>query len=576
MKSILLCTLNAKYIHTSLALRYLQSFGRQDTDLQIELKEFSINELLPDIMAAIYALRPDILCFSCYIWNIRAILELCHDYKKVSPATVLILGGPEVTYDAAQVLAENPAIDYIVRGEGEVTFKELLLALDQNQAVQFIKGISYRTGTELYHHPDRALIEDLDIIPFPYPLNLQDFKDKIIYYESSRGCPFNCAYCLSSTQRGVRYFSMGRVKRDLSILLAQEVREVKFVDRTFNCHEARAMEIMRFLIEQKAISKFHFELDAGLISDEMMSFLKTVPADKFNFEIGIQSTYLPALQAVQRNSRWDRISRNIQLLKSYNNIHVHLDLIAGLPYESYDEFAESFNNVYALHPDVLQLGFLKLLKGSRMREQASEYEYIFQEQAPYQVLSNQYISYAQMIKLQRIEQILEKYHNSGDMPQSIAYMVSSVYDNDAFAFFEDLAAYWETNNFFAIGHKKDRLYSYLMDFIRKQHITQAEVVNDLLKYDFLMKNRSDTLPVGLWSHNPANVKEEIYGYIKDTDFLNKHFGSVHQKSPREIRKNLHLEYFYWDPDTKLLNNETVMIMFVYDPLKKLAYKTIRL
>ncbi len=576
MKSILLTTLNAKYIHSSLALRYLQAFSRQDTLLQIDLKEFSINEVLADIMAQIYSQQPDILCFSCYIWNIRSILEICRDYKKVSPETIIILGGPEVSYDADKVLRENPVLDFIVRGEGEASFKELLLALDNESSYQFLQGISYRSHKEICHNPDRPLICDLDIVPFPYPMNLEDFKDKIVYYESSRGCPFNCSYCLSSTQRGVRYFSMERVKQDLNILLTQEVREIKFVDRTFNCNEGRAIEIMSFLIDQEAASKFHFELDVSLISDEMLNFLATVPANRFNFEIGIQSTFPAALQAVQRSYNWEKQSRNIQILKSFNNIHLHLDLIAGLPYEGYSEFAHSFNDVYSLEPDVLQLGFLKLLKGSRMRELASEHGLIYQEEAPYQLLANQYISYSQMITLKQIEEILDKYHNSGDMRLSLAYIVSSVYDNDAFAFFEDFASYWKSENLFQVGHKKDRLYSFLLAFISREHVRHADIVNDLLKYDFLMRNRSDLLPAGLWTYNPEGIKEEIYSFIKDETFNKEHLGRHKFSSPREIRKNLHLEYFRWDPDKQLLSDKFFRIMFVYDPVKKHAYKTIPL
>lgn len=379
MLSVLLSTLNAKYIHSSLALRYLRAYCQCDSGLVINIKEFSINEFVPDIMAKIFYQKPDVLCFACYIWNIRMILDICRDYKKVSPQTIIVLGGPEVSYDAQDVLQANPEIDYIVRGEGEASCQELLLALKNKQSVKAIQGITYRCSGEICQNEDRPLIDDLDTIPFPYPVNLEEFRDKIIYYESSRGCPFNCSYCLSSTRRGIRFFSMDRVKHDLSIMLEQQVREVKFVDRTFNCHEGRALEIMRFIIETGSVSKFHFELEASLISDEMLEFLQTVPADKFNFEIGIQSTCPAALDEVRRKSDWPGISNNIKRLRSYDNIHLHLDLIAGLPYESYNEFAQSFNDVYALQPDVLQLGFLKLLKGSDIRKTATRHNYIYQE-----------------------------------------------------------------------------------------------------------------------------------------------------------------------------------------------------
>lgn len=576
MKSILLSTLNAKYIHTSLALLYLRAFCGQDSLLSIRIKEFSINEFGPDIMAQLFLQQPDVLCFSCYIWNTRFILDICRDYKKVSPHTIIILGGPEVSYDAQTILQENAAIDFIVRGEGEVTFRELLLALNEEQSVQVISGITYRLEGDIFHNEDRPLITDLDMIPFPYPMNLEEFQDKIIYYESSRGCPFNCSYCLSSTQRGIRYFSMERVKRDLSILMAQEVREIKFVDRTFNCHEKRAMEIMQFILDKGSSSKFHFELEASLISDEMLDFLKTIPADKFNFEIGIQSTNPATLEAVRRKSDWSRLCNSIKLMRSYNNIHLHLDLIAGLPFESYQEFAHSFNDAYALKPDVLQLGFLKLLKGSDMRFFAAQHNYIYQQQAPYQVLSNQYLDYSELIKLKDIEDLLEKYHNSGDMQQSIAYIVASVYYDDAFAFFEDFTDYWREQGLFDMGHKKDRLYSFLMCFIAERYGNHRDAVNDLLKYDYFMRNRSDLLPAQLRSDNPEGVNQEIYKCIQDPDFLRENLIEFASKSPREIRKNLHLEYLLWDDTRAVFQERPRPLLFVYDPVKRKAYKTVHL
>lgn len=576
MLSVLLSTLNAKYIHSSLALRYLQTYCQSDSGLAINIKEFSINEFVPDIMAKIFFLQPEVLCFACYIWNIRMILDICQDYKKVSPHTKIILGGPEVSYDAQNTLQANPAIDIIVRGEGEATYRELLLALKNEQSVKAIQGITYRCNGEIYQNEDRPLIADLDTIPFPYPVNLEKFRDKIIYYESSRGCPFNCSYCLSSTQRGIRFFSMQRVKQDLSILLNKQVREVKFVDRTFNCHEGRALEIMRFIIEQGSVSKFHFELEASLISDEMLGFLQTVPADMFNFEIGIQSTCTAALDEVRRKSNWPKISNNIRCLRSYDNIHLHLDLIAGLPYESYNEFAQSFNDVYALQPDVLQLGFLKLLKGADIRELASQHNYVYQEQAPYQVMANNYLDYSQLLNLKDIEDLLEKYHNSGDMKQSIAYIVASVYYNDAFAFFEDLAVYWREHGLFDIAHKKDRLYGFLMLFINEWHSSHRDIVNDLLKYDYFMSNRSDLLPGQLWSYNPEGVNQEIYKCIKDSDFLHQHLNEFAAKSPREIRKNLHLEYLRWDAEQAKLLERPQPVLFIYDPVNRHAYKTVPL
>jgi radical SAM superfamily enzyme YgiQ (UPF0313 family) len=575
LKSILLSTLNAKYIHSSLALHYLRAYCQEHSSLRMNIREFTINEALADIMAAIYLEQPEVLCFSCYIWNIRPILEITADYKKLSPRTIIILGGPEVSYDAQTLLQANPSIDFIVRGEGEVSLQELLLALEEDLDVGQVQGISYRQGEKVYHNSDRPLIHDLDSIPFPYPLDLADFRDKIVYYESSRGCPYNCSYCLSSTQQGVRFFPMERVKQDLKVLSTQELREIKFVDRTFNCHEERALEIMRWVIELDTVTQFHFEMEASLLSARMLDFLQTVPAGKFNLEIGIQSTYPPALQAVQRKSDWEKASENITRLKSGHNVHLHLDLIAGLPLETYRDFTRSFNDVYGLQADVLQLGFLKLLKGSAMRDAAPEYGYIYQEQPPYQVLANHYIDYAGMIKLKQIEELLDKYHNSAEFVQSIAYIIRSVFDNDAFGFFEDFARCWQIQGLFDLGHTKESYYKFIIEFIQTHHPDQAEIINDLLKYDYIMNHRT-RLPDCLWSYNPSDVNQEIYGYIKDDHFRKLHLADKVAQSPREIRKNMHLEYFRYDPETALYSQKLLKMIFVYDPVKKRVARKIRL
>ncbi len=571
MNSILLSTLNAKYIHSSLALLYLQAYCRVHGGLSLEIKEFTINESMLDIMTAIHLQNPQVLCFSCYIWNIRPILELIADYKKVAPRTIIILGGPEVSYDAAQQLSDHPAVDYIVRGEGEETLRELLLALINEQSVSQIEGISYRCNDEIIQNPDRPLIDELDSIPFPYPADMQYFQDKIVYYETSRGCPYHCSYCLSSTQHGVRFFSLPRVKEDLAFLARQGVREIKLVDRTFNCHEERAIEIMRCIIELETRTQFHFEIEASTLSERMMDFLATIPAGKFNLEIGIQSTFEPALQAISRKSQWSKAREKIARLTSYQNFHIHLDLIAGLPLETYLDFANSFNDVYQLQPDVLQLGFLKMLKGAAIRKMAGEYGYQFQTLPPYRVLTNQYMNYAEMIKLQQIEDLLEKYHNSNDMTKSITYTISKIYANEAFQFFEKLAACWQSRDLFAKGHKKEQYYQYLLEFVRDYHGEHLEILNELLKYDYLINNRH-RLPPCLTSFNPDHVNQELYDFIKDEEFRACYLVDRREQSNREIRKNMHLEYFRYDPQTAEYQPDLIKIIFIYDPIRK---KTVR-
>ncbi|MEN6350586.1 MAG: B12-binding domain-containing radical SAM protein [Syntrophomonas sp.] len=569
---VLLSTLNAKFIHSSLALAYLREFCQAEKR-DIELKEFTINQQNEDIMAAIFQIRPDILAFSAYIWNIKPILQICRDYKQVSPHTIIILGGPEVSYDSCTILEKNQWIDYIVRGEGEETLKELLEVLYQGKHPGEIMGISYRDNGMIFENPDRPLISALDKIPFPYRGRLDYYRDRIIYYESSRGCPFNCSYCLSSTIKGVRCFSLPRVKEDLAYLISKGIKEVKFVDRTFNFSEDRARQIMEFILQQEGTSKFHFEVAAEIVSDNFLSFLKQVPPGRFDFEIGVQSTHPDALKAVRRSSNWPRLASNIKALVALGNMHIHLDLIAGLPFEDYDSFAKSFNDVYVLGADVIQLGFLKLLKGSAIRGEGDEHDYVFQSQPPYQVMANRYLSYGQILILKQVEDLLSRYYNSGGMPRSLSYIVGIIYKGQAFKFYEEFAAYWQEQDYFAKAHKKEAEYGILMKFIASNFESHLPTINELLKLDFLCNNQNDNLPRGILSHNPDNISEILYSILKNHDFISEFLPELYKKSAREIRRQVHLEYFRYDHDTKQMNKSPLPVLFVYDPVQK---KTCRL
>jgi radical SAM superfamily enzyme YgiQ (UPF0313 family) len=572
---VLLCALNAKYIHSSLSLRYLSAYIKSGPEgLPVSIKEFSINESTQGIIAEIFRLQPDVLGFSCYIWNIKIILEICADFKQVSPHTIIVLGGPEVSYDAEQVLYDNPYIDYVVRGEGEKSLQELLLALHKGQTVANIRGISCRVGEEIHRNSERDLIAKLDEIPFPYLEKLDDLADRIVYYESSRGCPFRCSYCLSSTTKGIRYFSMDRVKSDLTFLLRHQVREIKFIDRTFNCDERRAREIMEFIIEHRSRVKFHFEMDAALLSEGMLDFLEKVPSGLFNLEIGVQSTYKPALEAVRRNFDWEKISGNIRRLRSFRNFHLHLDLIAGLPGEGYADFTQSFNMVYELQPDVLQLGFLKLLKGSDLRKESDRYDYVFQSNPPYQVLSTSCMKYEEIILLSCIEDILDKYYNSGNMRKTVAYIVKEIYAGKAMGFYEDFAAYWQFHCLFGIGHKKEVLYQYLQGFIIENYPDHSEISQALLKYDYLCFNHRHGLPEGLTSDNPVSSNDIINKFTRDENFVIQHLSEMSMKSPREIRKYLRVEYFNVDPRNLVKVKKAIPIMFIYKPLTQVKAKVI--
>ncbi|MDD4802773.1 MAG: DUF4080 domain-containing protein [Syntrophomonas sp.] len=564
-KSVLLCALNAKYIHSSLALRYLKAYIQARENINIGIKEFTINESIHDTMADIYRLQPDVLGFSCYIWNIKSILEICADFKKVSPHTIIILGGPEVSYDTEQLLQDNHCIDYVVRGEGEQTLCELLPAVLEGKKTDYIKGICYRDGKEVFQNPNRELIANLDDIPFPYQGNLDEMADRIIYYESSRGCPFRCSYCLSSISKGIRYFSLDRVKSDLKILLRHQVREIKFVDRTFNCDENRAREIMNYITQQSGNVKIHLEMDAALLSEGMLDFLAQVPPGIFNLEIGVQSTYEPALEAVRRNFNWNKLSSNIKRLKSFRNFHLHLDLIAGLPTETYSDFARSFNMVYGLEPDVLQLGFLKMLKGADIRNEAQQYNYTYQTNPPYQILSSNKITYDEILSLLSIEAILSKYFNSGIMSSTIAYIIKHIYSGNSFEFYEEFASYWRGNHLLGLGHKREVLYQYLQAFMSDCHPDHSAISLELLKYDYLCSNHRQDLPKGFISNNPDSSYDIINVFSRDKDFIALYLNAMSEKSPREVRKYLRADFFQVDPRSFSLPKAPIPILFAYNP-----------
>jgi len=531
-------------------------------------------------MAEIFRENPDILCFSCYIWNINSILDICRDYKKISPQTIIILGGPEVSYDSQRVLQRNIAVDYVIKGEGEAALRELLQSIYLNSSLENIKGITYRYSGNIHENPDRELINKLDMIPSPFKGDLGYYKNRLIYYETSRGCPNNCTYCLSSTIKGVRFFSLARVKDDLRYLIEKRVKKVKFVDRTFNCHEKRAREIMQFIIDQteknNASTTFHFEICADLLSEEMLLFLKQVPKGLFDFEIGVQSTMVEALEAVNRTFNWDKLSRNIKELRKGNNIHLHLDLIAGLPCEGYTQFADSFNDVYNLKPDVIQLGFLKLLKGSAIREQKDDHGYKFQTNPPYQVLKNKYLDYAELIKLVQIEDILDNYYNSGAVGNTVSYIIKNVHNGNAFCFYEELAEYWQNNSLFAIGHKKEARYSFLKNYIDYFYTSYSQKVNELLKYDYLLNNKSYNLPSGIESCNPENINDLLYSLLKNEGFINKYLAPISSYTRREIKKQVHLECFKYDPLDCNTITDDLAYLFVYNPVLKRAGKTIKI
>lgn len=558
---IVLTTLNAKFIHSSLALAYLKAYLESGFP-DIQIREYTINDLSSRIMADLFATRPDIICFSCYIWNINQIRDLAADLKKVLPGVIIIAGGPEVSYDADTFICQNPGIDFIIRGEGEEALGELLHCLELKQIPSDIAGLIYRHNDEIRENPDRPLLEYLDKIPFPYgEANIRDYHNKTIYYESSRGCPFNCSYCLSSTIRGVRFFSRERVFKDLGFLMEHEVPEVKFVDRTFNCNEKRCREIMKFILEHNVSTKFHFEIMASLLTDDMLAFLQHVPPGIFDFEIGIQSTNPQTLNSIKRHNDWEKEKHNILAIMAGNNIHVHLDLIAGLPYEDYERFKISFNDVYGLKPHVIQLGFLKLLKGSAIRRQSEYHGYIYQNKPPYQVLGNNYIKYDQLLMLGLIEDLIKRYYNTGIVANTLDYLIKHVYLGDAFDFWQEFALFLLKKNFFQSAHKRDREYNFLYDFVVHMADDKTEL-RELLKFDYLLNNQA-SLPIFFTRCAPQNINEYLYTYLKDEDFVKINMPVLSRNTPRERRRLVNMEYLYLDQNlTK--KAEPLAFIFIYD------------
>ncbi|ADI01871.1 B12-binding domain-containing radical SAM protein [Syntrophothermus lipocalidus] len=541
---VLLVALNAKFVHTNLAVRYLKSYCESDFP-DIVVREFTINEYLPDIMAEIYREKPDIIGFSCYIWNIEGVFRLTRDLKQVLPGCVVILGGPEVSFDSVDLLEAHPFIDGIVRGEGEETFLELLRSLD-NRGSGLVKGVTWREGNRVIYSEDRNPITRLDSIPFPYEKETENLNGRIVYYETSRGCPFNCSYCISSTTRGVRWFTLERVKEDLRKLLQIKPKEIKFVDRTFNANPKRMREIMDFLIQEAKETSCHFEIAADRLDQGTIEFLKSVPLGVFRFEIGVQSTNPEVLQAVNRPMNWELLESNVKSIRQQHNIFIHLDLIAGLPGETYHSVANSFNQVYRLCPDHLQLGFLKMLKGSAIRDKSYEHGYKFSFEPPYEVLQNAYITYGEMVRLKRIEDLVEKYYNSGDFAHSLRYMIKHGWKDDAFRFYEEFAGYWEDKRWHRVHHNKSSLYSMLMQFVSQRRPDLIRPVNELLKFDYLLNYHSQKLPDGLTRIELPGQKEFFDDFLRQENNRLRYFSTMQDVALGKLKRQLHLEVFTED------------------------------
>ncbi|MGD9570060.1 MAG: DUF4080 domain-containing protein [Sedimentibacter sp.] len=508
---ILLVTLDSKFIHANLAVRYLKKFCKdiECDELNIEIKEFTINQKQEYILGEIFYANADLICFSCYVWNIEYIKEIAYIIKEAKNKIKILCGGPETSFEIERFMKSEPYFDFIIFGEGELTFKEFLLEFKKSHAdFKAIKGLAYRDNNKITINQSREPIINLDSINYPYEEN-DNFEDKIIYYESSRGCPFCCSFCMSSIDKKMRTFSMDRVKKDLKLLLNTRARQIKFVDRTFNADYKRSMEIMDFIIENnKSNMKIHFEITADIINEEFLEYINKLPVNMFQFEIGVQSLNEKTLAEINRHMNIEKLNKVIGGIVSSNNVHIHLDLIAGLPYEDYDTFKKSFDGVHKLHAEKIQLGFLKVLKGTKIYEDKMKHEIKYRNTSPYEVICTKHITVDEILLLKNIEELVDKYYNEKYFEKSLHYILSNIFAESAFEFYEHFSLYWQQNDLYKMSHSRKRLYKILFDYIKYNNKMTDEFIC-YLRYDYVYNNQFEELPDYL-----NKQAEDKYKYIK--------------------------------------------------------------
>ena len=565
---ILITTLNSKFIHSALSVRYLTKSIEDIENIDAKMKEFTINMHIGDIVDEIYKGNYDIVAFSTYIWNYREIKEICRTLKKIIPNIKILLGGPEVSYNPEDEMEKYDYIDYIIFGEGEDTFIEFANKLSKNDFdMEDVDGLVFRDNENIIVNKDRELIKDLDVIPFPYEKDLRGLDNRIIYYESTRGCPFNCSYCLSSTIKGVRYFSLERVKKDLLFFLSKNVKQVKFVDRTFNIKKDHYFEIIKFLNENdNGITNFHFEITASLLDDEVIDYISKVRDGLYQLEIGVQTTNSETLIDINRMMQFEKIRRNLVKAVSLKNMHVHLDLIAGLPYEGYDRFLESFSDVYDLYPNKLQLGFLKVLKGSTMEKNSKKYEMIYNDEPPYEIYYSKFLNYDEMIKLKGIENLLDLYYNSHYFENGLKYIIKKSFKTSS-NFYQSFYEYWENLGLFNFKYSKVEQYRILMNFY-KTIDKDDNNLKEVLKYDFIL-NKNKKIDELFERIKPNNFKNMCHEFLKDENNIEMYLNDFRNKTAKSIIKYVHFEIFKFDVikyielDFSELEEKETVLLFDY-------------
>lgn len=567
---ILLAAVNAKYIHSNLAVYSLKAYAG---DPAVEIGEYTINQQKDDILMDIYKRRPDILCLSCYIWNLDYIEEIVTEIGKLRPDMPIWLGGPEVSYDAQEVLRRLPCVKGVMKGEGEKTFKEIcqiyrkeyeestgelsteteknpcgyqsenvdnLWKKSENVDKQLkgVMGITFRMEDAFIDTPWRPIM-DLSEVPFVYN-HMEDFEHKIIYYETSRGCPFSCSYCLSSVDKRLRFRDIELVKKELQFFLDHKVPQVKFVDRTFNCKHDHSIAIWKYIMEHdNGITNFHFEIAADILNEEELKLLEQMRPGLVQLEIGVQSTNPKTIKEIHRVMDFEKVSRIVRRIQDKGNVHEHLDLIAGLPYEDVKSFAHSFDDVYALKPEQLQLGFLKVLKGSFMQEHQEEYGIVHKAHPPYEVLYTKWISYEDVLRLKGIEEMVEVYYNSRQFTNTMEELEKE-YDS-SFSMYDRLAAYYEAHNYNAVQHKRSARYQILLDYVRQYHNEKEDMFREVLTYDYYLRENAKSRPEFAGESLVAkDVARAFYEKEEETHMYLSDYGKYDRN---QMRKMTHLEYF---------------------------------
>ena len=551
---ILLTAVNAKYIHSNLAVYELRAYAKEylkANHIDIEIKEYTINHQVDDILEGIYKAKPDVLCFSCYIWNIGYVEEVAEEFHKLCPNVPIWVGGPEVSYETETFLRSHPQMTGAILGEGEQTFLELCEAYANAGELADIAGLAYRDGEQIRFTGAREAL-DMSRIPFCYESEW-NFENRIIYYESSRGCPFRCSYCLSSVEKQLRFRDIELVKKELAFFIEKQVPQIKFVDRTFNCNHEHAMEIWRFIMEHdNGVTNFHFEVSADLLTEEEIALIGQMRPGLIQLEIGVQSTNEATIEEIHRTMKLARLKEVVQKVQQAGNIHEHLDLIAGLPYEDYATFAHSFDEIYALKPNQLQLGFLKVLKGSYMYEHAAEYELCYRTRPPYEVLATKWLTFDDVLCIRQVEEMLEVYYNSGQYEVTMK-ILETQYESP-FAMYQQMGAFYEKMGYFNMSHSRIRRAEILLEFAKEKaaegNIAKETlpVLEESLIFDLYYRENSKSRPK--WAWDMAEWKTLTRRYCKNgkqshVERFSYHFPEKTVRSIKELPKREKEPQYVW-------------------------------